>query len=117
MTEHAAKLDASAVSLARFLKNRITLARLSGALLALFLVLAWTQGATWWVTLLALALAGIGAVVVYRAIRRVLRQSIWRLRNRLILTYVFIGLVPIVLILALTALGTYIVSGQAAVYL
>jgi sigma-B regulation protein RsbU (phosphoserine phosphatase) len=39
------------------------------------------------------------------------------LRNRLYVTYVFIGVVPIVLILVLTGLGTYIVTGQVAAYL
>ena len=46
-----------------------------------------------------------------------IRQTIWRLRNRLIVAYVFIAVVPIVLILALAAVGTWIVAGQVAVYL
>ncbi len=50
-------------------------------------------------------------------IRQVLRQTIWRLRNRLIVTYIFIAVVPIVLIVALAAVGSWIVVGQVAVYL
>ena len=48
---------------------------------------------------------------------RLIRKSIWRLRNRLYVTWVFIGVVPIILILALAASGTWIVAGQVAVYL
>ncbi len=105
------------MSPARFLKDRTTLVRLFLALLALYLVLEWTQVAGWLATLLAVVLVVSGAILSVRPIRHFLRKSIWRLRNRLILTYVFIGLVPIVLILALAAIGTYIVSGQVAIYL
>jgi phosphoserine phosphatase RsbU/P len=52
-----------------------------------------------------------------RVVRPALRRSLWRLRNRLIVTYVFIGVVPIVLILLLAGIGTWIVIGQVAVYL
>jgi len=44
-------------------------------------------------------------------------RLIWRLRNRLIVTYVFVGAVPIMLILALAFCGTWIVVGQIATYL
>jgi sigma-B regulation protein RsbU (phosphoserine phosphatase) len=64
-----------------------------------------------------IALVPMGAILAFRGIRYLLRQSIWRLRNRLIVTYVFIAVVPIVLILALAAVGTWIVVGQVAVYL
>jgi sigma-B regulation protein RsbU (phosphoserine phosphatase) len=51
--------------------------------------------------------------------RLALRHSrlIWRVRDRLIVTYVFVGVVPIVLILGLAFLGTWIVAGQIATYL
>ena len=42
---------------------------------------------------------------------------IWRLRNRLIVAYAFIAMVPIALILALVAVSTYGVTGQIALYL
>ena len=41
----------------------------------------------------------------------------WRLRNRLIVTYMFIAVVPIVLIAALAAMGGYLLISQLAVYL
>ncbi len=61
-------------------------------------------------TLRAGAAYGLVALARWR-----LRHSklIWRLRNRLIVTYVFIGVVPIVLILVLAFFGTWIVAGQS----
>ena len=48
---------------------------------------------------------------------RLFRRTVWRLRNRLILAYVFIGVVPITLILVMNGLGLYILMGQVATYL
>jgi sigma-B regulation protein RsbU (phosphoserine phosphatase) len=45
------------------------------------------------------------------------RRVIWRLRNRLIVAYLFIAFVPIVLIVILVAIGGYSLVGQLAVYL
>jgi sigma-B regulation protein RsbU (phosphoserine phosphatase) len=45
------------------------------------------------------------------------RHLLWRLRRRLIVTYVFIAIVPIVLIVFLVGLGIYIVNGQFAAFL
>ncbi len=61
--------------------------------------------------LIVTALIGLG--------RYLFRQSraLWRVRNRLIVTYVFIGVVPVVLILALVGISVYIVAGQVASYL
>ncbi|MCX6596697.1 MAG: PP2C family protein-serine/threonine phosphatase [Acidobacteria bacterium] len=58
-----------------------------------------------------------GLVVSAKLILKAIRHSIWRLRNRLIVTYVFIGLVPILLIATLTLLALWAMSGQVAVYL
>src|ERR1700722_2941978 len=46
-----------------------------------------------------------------------LRKAVWRLRNRLIVTYMFIAGVPIVLIAALASMGGYLLISQLAVYL
>ena len=91
--------------------------RVFAVLLALYVVLAWTNFASGLATLLAIVLVVLGSILGIGLIRRVVRQSIWRLRNRLIMTYVFIGMVPIVLILALAGIGTYILVGQVAAYL
>jgi sigma-B regulation protein RsbU (phosphoserine phosphatase) len=45
------------------------------------------------------------------------RRLLWRLRRRLIVTYVFIAIVPIVLIVFLVGLGIFIVNGQFAAFL
>jgi sigma-B regulation protein RsbU (phosphoserine phosphatase) len=59
----------------------------------------------------------LGIILGFRLLRTGIRKSIWRLRNRLIVTYVFIAVVPIMLILILAGLGSYIVAGQVAAYL
>ncbi|HEY4934430.1 MAG TPA: PP2C family protein-serine/threonine phosphatase [Terriglobales bacterium] len=45
------------------------------------------------------------------------QRLMWRLRNRLILTYVFIGVIPIVLLLAMVLLAAYLFAGQFATYI
>jgi sigma-B regulation protein RsbU (phosphoserine phosphatase) len=87
----------------------LALALLDGVLILTGMVSALT-------VLLTLVLVTGGVLL---GARLALRHSrlIWRLRNRLIVTYVFVGVVPIVLILALAFLGTWIVTGQIATYL
>ena len=65
---------------------------------------------------LSLGLTAFGVVWLLKVLVRRSRL-IWRLRNRLIVTYVFVGAVPIVLILALSYFGAWIVVGQVATYL
>ncbi|MGA3186277.1 MAG: SpoIIE family protein phosphatase [Bryobacteraceae bacterium] len=48
---------------------------------------------------------------------RLLRKAVWRLRNRLYVTYVFIAVVPIVLVAALAWIGGFILIAQLAAYL
>ena len=49
-------------------------------------------------------------------LRWVRRQLMWRLRNRLIVTYVFIGVIPIVLLVMMGLLAGYLFAGQFATY-
>src|SRR5204862_6620660 len=65
------------------------------------------------------AVAGIflGIATLVRLARSAMRNLIWRLRNRLIVAYLFIAVVPIVLILVLLAGTAYLVVGQIAGYL
>src|SRR5260221_252804 len=58
----------------------------------------------------------LGMVVAVRLVRRNLKQLLWRLRNRLIVSYLFIAVVPIGLLLALAAIGGYMLMGQVATY-
>jgi phosphoserine phosphatase RsbU/P len=59
----------------------------------------------------------LGLVSVFRVARRGMKEAIWRLRNRLIAAYLFIAVVPIVLILTLMGIACWMVIGQMAVYL
>jgi sigma-B regulation protein RsbU (phosphoserine phosphatase) len=69
-------------------------------------------------------LSGWAAFVTYvfvcclflRGMRWVRKELMWRLRNRLIVTYVFIGVIPIVLLLSMVLLAGYIFAGQFATY-
>jgi sigma-B regulation protein RsbU (phosphoserine phosphatase) len=63
--------------------------------------------------LLALLAVILGAIYL----RRFIRRALWRLRNRLIVTYVFIGVVPIALLLTMLGIALYILMGQVATYL
>jgi len=44
------------------------------------------------------------------------RKILWRLRNRLIVTYVFIGVIPAVLLVAMAGITLYGLAGQFAVF-
>jgi sigma-B regulation protein RsbU (phosphoserine phosphatase) len=44
------------------------------------------------------------------------RKLMWRLRNRLIVTYTFIGVIPVVLLLVMGLIITYLFIGQFATY-
>ena len=59
----------------------------------------------------------LGAWEILRLSRIGLRRAIWRLRNRLIVTYVLIAVVPILLILTLVGVGGYMMASQVAIYL
>jgi sigma-B regulation protein RsbU (phosphoserine phosphatase) len=59
----------------------------------------------------------LGGITLYKLARRSMSAIIWRLRNRLIVAYLFIAVVPIVLIVLLVAGTSYVLVGQMAVYL
>jgi phosphoserine phosphatase RsbU/P len=59
----------------------------------------------------------LGIASLFRLARYTMRRAIWRLRNRLMVAYVFIAVVPIVLILSLVGIVGWVVIGQMAVYL
>jgi sigma-B regulation protein RsbU (phosphoserine phosphatase) len=50
-------------------------------------------------------------------IRPIMRKVLWRVRNRLFVTYFLIGVLPIVLMLIVMAVGIYASSGAIAAYL
>lgn len=72
-----------------------------------------------WATLAGTGLLAfiLGLISLVRLARRAMRDAIWRLRNRLIAAYLFIAVVPVVLIMTLVAMTANAVIGQMAVYL
>src|SRR5664279_4892163 len=55
--------------------------------------------------------------LILRGMRWARQKLMWRLRNRLIVTYVFIGVIPIVLVFSMVLLASYIFAGQFATYI
>jgi len=51
------------------------------------------------------------AIVAYRWLKK---RLLWRLRNRLIVTYVFIGVIPTALLAAMALITIYLFAGQFA---
>jgi sigma-B regulation protein RsbU (phosphoserine phosphatase) len=66
-----------------------------------------------WAIFTTLVFLPFAAVVVFRWVYRPL---LWRLRNRLIVTYLFIGVMPILLLLLMGGLAGYLFGGQFATY-
>ncbi len=68
-------------------------------------------------TLLHLAAAGCFLALLFRYLRGLLSFAIWRLRNRLLITYLFIAVVPIVLVASMGAISSYIFYGMVSTYM
>lgn len=66
---------------------------------------------------LSLVLIGTGGWVTLKWLRRAIRKAIWRLRNRLLVAYLFIAVVPTLLIAVFAYLGGIFLTAQIAVYL
>ncbi len=60
-------------------------------------------------------LSGVAIILLVLSAYRWLRaQVLWRLRNRLIVTYVFIGVIPVFLLVVISLLTLYLFFGQFA---
>jgi phosphoserine phosphatase RsbU/P len=70
-----------------------------------------------WQLLITFAALVFGVIVVAKWVVIGLKRMIWRLRYRLVVAYLFIALVPIVLLGLLVWTGTSVVAGQMAAYL
>jgi len=66
-----------------------------------------------WASFLTFIFISFGLLMGLRWLRRGL---MWRLRNRLIVTYVFIGVIPVLLLLAMGFVAGYLFAGQFATY-
>ncbi|MFQ5816419.1 MAG: PP2C family protein-serine/threonine phosphatase [Terriglobia bacterium] len=92
-----------------------------GAILSFFslvgFVAATLSGAAGWrfffglLALVLLVFLGWRALVPWR------QRLLWRLRNRLLVIYIFIAVVPIILIVGMIGLTAYLVYGQFSTYL
>src|SRR5579862_9105869 len=69
----------------------------------------------WLVFWVCAAISGVYYLI--RLLRIIRSRLLWRLRRRLIVAYILIGVVPISLILVLVFLGAFIINGQFAAYL
>src|SRR6202167_5970027 len=67
-----------------------------------------------WVKFLIFDAALLFSILAFRWLKR---KLLWRLRNRLIVTYVFIGVIPAVLLVAMTFITLYGLAGHFAVFL
>jgi len=66
-----------------------------------------------WVRFLLVDAVLLFSIVAFRWLKR---KLLWRLRNRLIVTYVFIGVIPAVLLIAMAFITLYGFAGQFAVF-
>ena len=66
-----------------------------------------------WTTFIAYLFVVFALLLGLRYLRRVM---MWRLRNRLIVTYVFIGVIPLILLVAMAFVAGYLFAGQFATY-
>jgi phosphoserine phosphatase RsbU/P len=67
-----------------------------------------------WIGFLTFVAGVLFAVIAFRWVKA---KALWRLRNRLIVTYVFIGVIPVVLLIALAFGSFYLFAGQFATFI
>ena len=74
---------------------------------------SWGDHLGGWVSFLTYLAIILFTILAFRWARR---RILWRLRNRLIVTYVFIGVIPAVLLIAMALITLYGLAGQFAVF-
>jgi len=74
----------------------------------------WGEGLSGWVSFLSFVVIVLFAVLAFRWLKA---KLLWRLRNRLIVTYIFIGVIPVVLLVALALGSLYLFAGQFATFI
>jgi sigma-B regulation protein RsbU (phosphoserine phosphatase) len=72
---------------------------------------SWGQALSGWVGILSFLVIVLLTILAYRWLKA---RLLWRLRNRLIVTYVFIGVIPVVLVIAMASITIYLFAGQYA---
>ena len=83
------------------------------ALQRLFAVfrISWGLALRGWVGILSFLAIILLLLLAYRWLKA---RLLWRLRNRLIVTYMFIGVIPVVLLVAMAFITIYLFAGQFA---
>jgi len=71
----------------------------------------WADSLGGWVKFLLFDATLLFSIVAFRELKR---RVLWRLRNRLIVTYVFIGVIPAALLVAMAFITIYLFAGQFA---
>jgi len=67
-----------------------------------------------WVRFLGLSAIALFSFLSYRWLKA---KLLWRLRNRLIVTHIFIGVIPVVLLVVLALASFYLFAGQFATFI
>ncbi len=68
----------------------------------------------WMQILVGFALIGLAIPLAWRLVQQ---HLLWSLRNKLILTYLLIGLAPVILFLTLATISAYVAAGQFSIHL
>src|SRR5712691_11415238 len=76
-----------------------------------FVAPKWSDSLGGWVKFLLFDAGLLFSIVAFRGLKR---KILWRLRNRLIVTYVFIGVIPAALLVAMALITIYLFAGQFA---
>jgi len=66
-----------------------------------------------WASFILIVFLSCALIMGWRWLRR---RLMWRLRNRLIVTYVFIGVIPVILLVSMALVAGYLFAGQFATY-
>jgi phosphoserine phosphatase RsbU/P len=72
---------------------------------------SWGRYLVGWVDFLLIVAGVLFSILAFRWVKR---RILWRVRNRLIVTYVFIGVIPVVLLVAMAFITIYLFAGQFA---
>ncbi len=75
---------------------------------------SWGAYLVGWVYFLVFVASLLFLVLLFRWVKR---RILWRLRNRLIVTYVFIGVIPAVLLVGMAFVTLYALAGQFTVFI
>ena len=89
-----------------------------GALALLISIPGWLgHPVAFWASFVRFAFYAILAIWLLRGLFRLIARAMWPLRNRLLVAYALVAVIPIALILALGGIAAYLFYGEYAAYL